>query len=136
MPEPLSSLRFRLSSIEPLEVDEELMDVARRAEDRIAHHFHLPLQSGSASVLRRMKRPYSPEDYLAVVEALAGRFPDAALGADVIVGFPGESEAEFEETLTFIADHPVDLSARLQLQRQGRDGRFRDGAQSSSRRHP
>jgi threonylcarbamoyladenosine tRNA methylthiotransferase MtaB len=102
-----SSLRLRLSSIEPLEVDENLLAVMAAAGDRIAHHLHLPLQSGAASVLRRMKRPYSPEGYLRVASEVARRFPDAALGADVIVGFPGETEAEFEETVAFVERTPL-----------------------------
>jgi threonylcarbamoyladenosine tRNA methylthiotransferase MtaB len=102
-----SPLRFRLSSIEPLEVDEGLLTVMERAGDRIAHHLHLPLQSGSLSVLRRMKRPYSPDDYLRVASEVTRRFPDAALGADVIVGFPGETDTEFEETFAFIEQAPL-----------------------------
>jgi threonylcarbamoyladenosine tRNA methylthiotransferase MtaB len=99
--------RFRLSSIEPLEVDEALMEVVEHAGDRVARHFHLPLQSGSDSVLRRMNRPYSGAEYLAVATELARRFPDAAIGADVIAGFPGETETEFEETLAFIEHAPL-----------------------------
>jgi threonylcarbamoyladenosine tRNA methylthiotransferase MtaB len=99
--------RYRLSSIEPLEVDEALMDVVAHAGDTVARHFHLPLQSGSDSVLCRMNRPYTGGDYLAVVDELARRFPDAAIGADVIAGFPGESDAEFEQTLAFIEHAPL-----------------------------
>jgi threonylcarbamoyladenosine tRNA methylthiotransferase MtaB len=99
--------RYRLSSIEPLEVDEALVEVIRAAGDRIARHFHLPLQSGSDSVLRRMNRPYRAAEYLAIVTELAARFPDAAIGADVIAGFPGETETEFEETLSFIERAPL-----------------------------
>jgi threonylcarbamoyladenosine tRNA methylthiotransferase MtaB len=99
--------RFRLSSIEPLEVDGALMQVVEQAGDRVAHHFHLPLQSGSDPVLGRMNRPYTAAEYLAVATELAGRFPDAAIGADVIAGFPGETEAEFEETLAFIERAPL-----------------------------
>ncbi len=99
--------RYRLSSIEPLEVDEALMAVVADAGDTVARHFHLPLQSGSDSVLRRMNRPYTAVEYLAVVGELARRFPDAAIGADVIAGFPGESEAEFEETVAFIEHAPL-----------------------------
>ncbi len=99
--------RFRLSSIEPLEVEQALMEVVERAGDAVAHHFHLPLQSGSDSVLRRMNRPYTTTEYLMVVDELARRFPDAAIGADVIAGFPGETEAEFEETLAFIEHAPL-----------------------------
>ncbi|MBN1320256.1 MAG: tRNA (N(6)-L-threonylcarbamoyladenosine(37)-C(2))-methylthiotransferase MtaB [Thermoleophilia bacterium] len=94
--------RYRLSSIEPLEVDTGLLDVIEQAGDRVAHHFHLPLQSGSDAVLRRMGRPYSTAEYLEVVTELARRFPDATLGADVIAGFPGETDEEFEQTFTLI----------------------------------
>ena len=99
--------RYRLSSIEPLEVDGALMNVIATAGDRVARHFHLPLQSGSNSVLRRMDRPYTAAEYLAVASELAHRFPDAAIGADVIVGFPGETEAEFAETLAFVERAPL-----------------------------
>jgi len=99
--------RYRLSSIEPLETDEALQDVIDAAGDRVAHHFHLPLQSGSDSVLDRMGRPYTAAQYLDVVSRLARRFPDAALGADVIVGFPGETDREFDETLAFIDHAPL-----------------------------
>jgi threonylcarbamoyladenosine tRNA methylthiotransferase MtaB len=99
--------RYRLSSIEPLETDEALQNVIGRAGDRMAHHFHLPLQSGADSVLDRMGRPYTAAEYLDVVTGLARRFPDAALGADVIVGFPGETDREFEDTLAFIEHSPL-----------------------------
>jgi threonylcarbamoyladenosine tRNA methylthiotransferase MtaB len=99
--------RYRLSSIEPLEVDVALLDVIERAGERIAHHFHLPLQSGSDPVLVRMDRPYSAAEYEAVVTELSLRFPDAALGADVIVGFPGETDAEFAATCDLVERSPL-----------------------------
>ena len=99
--------RYRLSSIEPLETDAALQDVIFEAGGRIAHHFHLPLQSGSDAVLRRMNRPYTAAQYLDVVESLARRFPDAALGADLIAGFPGETDEEFQETLSFVEHSPL-----------------------------
>ncbi|OFV85406.1 MAG: tRNA (N(6)-L-threonylcarbamoyladenosine(37)-C(2))-methylthiotransferase MtaB, partial [Acidobacteria bacterium RBG_16_64_8] len=97
--------RYRLSSIEPLGVDSRLLDTLESMGERMAHHFHLPLQSGADRVLTRMNRPYTAADYLGVVTRLARRFPQAALGADVIVGFPGETEEEFEETHAFL-EHP------------------------------
>jgi threonylcarbamoyladenosine tRNA methylthiotransferase MtaB len=100
-------VRYRISSIEPLEVDERLLDVVEQAGEQVAHHFHLPLQSGSASVLRRMNRPYDPGAYARIIQEVARRFPDAAIGADVIAGFPGETDAEFEETLAFIEHLPL-----------------------------
>lgn len=99
--------RYRLSSIEPLEVDSLLLDTLESMGERVAHHFHLPLQSGADPVLRRMNRPYSAADYLGIVTALAQRFPDAALGADVIAGFPGETDEEFEETRAFMERSPL-----------------------------
>jgi threonylcarbamoyladenosine tRNA methylthiotransferase MtaB len=104
---PASLGRLRLSSIEPLEVDAALLAVIDGAGDRVAHHFHLPLQSGSDAVLRRMNRPYTAEEYLGVVTEVSRRFPDAALGADVIVGFPDETEGEFAETLSFVENAPL-----------------------------
>jgi threonylcarbamoyladenosine tRNA methylthiotransferase MtaB len=99
--------RFRLSSTEPLEIDAPLLDVIERAGDRVAHHFHLPLQSGSDTILRRMGRPYSAAEYLDAAAAITRRFPDAALGADVIVGFPGETEVDFQQTLALVERSPL-----------------------------
>jgi threonylcarbamoyladenosine tRNA methylthiotransferase MtaB len=101
------SVRFRLSSLEPLEVDETLLDVIESSGDRVARHLHLPLQSGADSVLRRMGRPYSAAQYLDVMERVARRLPDAALGADVIVGFPGEADDEFQETVALVKASPL-----------------------------
>ncbi len=93
--------RIRLSSLEPDLLDDEA--IARLAAvDKLCPHFHLSLQSGSESVLRRMRRPYSPAAYAAVAEKLRRALPGASLTTDVIVGFPGESEAEFEESLAFV----------------------------------
>lgn len=101
--------RFRLSSLEPMEMDDGLLNVLEEAgaEGRIAEHFHLPLQSGSDAVLRRMNRPYSSREYGDRVEEVRGRFPDAAIGADIIVGFPGETETEFRETLELADSLPL-----------------------------
>ncbi len=99
--------RYRLSSIEPLEVDRELLDAVGDAGGRVAHHFHLPLQSGSDTVLARMNRPYLSLEYGLVLNEVRRRFPDAAIGADVIVGFPGETEAEFMETYELVERLPL-----------------------------
>jgi len=87
-----------------MEIDSLLLDTIESMGERVAHHFHLPLQSGADSVLRRMKRPYSAADYLGIVTRLAQRFPESALGADVIVGFPGETDADFRELLDFVEE--------------------------------
>jgi threonylcarbamoyladenosine tRNA methylthiotransferase MtaB len=100
-------VRFRLSSLEPLEMDEALLDTIQAAGDRVARHFHLPLQSGADSVLERMDRPYSADRYLEVASLVAHRLPDAALGADIVVGFPGETDEEFRQTLAFVEPSPL-----------------------------
>jgi threonylcarbamoyladenosine tRNA methylthiotransferase MtaB len=100
--------RLRLSSIEPMDWDAELIGLmAEFGGTRLARHAHLPLQSGSDAVLRRMHRRYRPWHYVEKVEALlraAG--PELTLGADVMVGFPGETDAEFVETLELIQSLP------------------------------
>jgi threonylcarbamoyladenosine tRNA methylthiotransferase MtaB len=95
--------RLRLSSIEPLEVTPEIVDLVA-THPRMAHHFHIPLQSGSRRVLREMRRPYQPEYYSRLVHSIRERLPSAAIGADVMVGFPGESDEEFTETFRLIED--------------------------------
>ena len=98
--------RLRLSSIEPLEVVPELIDlVATHA--RMAHHFHIPLQSGSARILRAMYRPYSPDYYFDLVSRIRSRIPDAGIGADVMVGFPGETDGDFAATYQLIEQSPL-----------------------------
>ncbi len=95
-------LRYRLSSIEPLEFTDRLIETISGFSD-LARHFHLPLQSGSDAILRAMNRPYTAEQYRARVAAILSALPDACIGADVIVGFPGESEGDFEETLRLVS---------------------------------
>ena len=108
--------RLRLSSIEPMDWDAELIGLmaefggaARSGDDasRLARHAHLPLQSGSDAVLRRMHRRYRPWHYAAKVDALRRAAGSAlTLGADVMAGFPGETDAEFEETIDFVRTLP------------------------------
>lgn len=98
--------RLRLSSIEPTEFRPELIALLTE-ERRICRHFHIPLQSGSDSVLASMGRPYRREDYRRLVEELARRVPDAAFTADVMVGYPGESEADFNDTYDLLAALPI-----------------------------
>lgn len=98
--------RIRLSSVEPMNWTAELIGLLA-AEPRLAPHAHIPLQSGSGAVLRRMRRRYRPEDYAARVHAIRRLLPDAAIGADVMAGFPGETEAEFAATEGFIAALPL-----------------------------
>jgi threonylcarbamoyladenosine tRNA methylthiotransferase MtaB len=110
--EETSLPRLRLSSIEPMDWTPELIALLRdfggdRGGFRIARHAHLPLQSGSDSVLRRMHRRYRPWHYQQKIAALVqAAGPELAVGADVMVGFPGESDVEFRETYDFIAALP------------------------------
>jgi threonylcarbamoyladenosine tRNA methylthiotransferase MtaB len=100
--------RLRLSSIEPMDWSGELIALMGEfGGNRLARHAHLPLQSGSDAVLRRMHRRYRPWHYAEKVgELLRAAGPDLTLGADVMVGFPGETDGEFEETLAFIRALP------------------------------
>lgn len=93
--------RIRLSSIEPIEVDEALIDWVATS-DKACAHFHLPLQSGSDTILAAMRRPYTTADFRAVVGKIRARLPLAAITTDLIVGFPGESDELFGETLAFL----------------------------------
>ena len=98
--------RLRLSSIEPLEVVPELIDLVA-THLRMAHHLHIPLQSGSARVLKAMYRPYSPLYYADLVTRIRRLVPDAAIGADVMVGFPGESDEDFTQTYRLVEQSPL-----------------------------
>lgn len=102
--------RLRLSSIEPMDWGSDLLALFREfavgAHPRFAPHAHLPLQSGSDMILRRMHRRYRPWHYAERVRAIRAALPDAAIGADVMVGFPGETDALFEESYRFIKAQP------------------------------
>lgn len=97
--------RLRLSSIEPQDVTQDLVELFAAA-DRLAHHFHMPLQSGSDRILAAMHRWYRTEHYARRGELIRKRLPHAAIGADVIAGFPGETEADHAATLDFIDGLP------------------------------
>lgn len=102
--------RLRLSSIEPMDWSAELLALYRQYavgdHPRLARHAHLPLQSGSDTILRRMHRRYRPWHYAERLAAIRGLLPDAAIGADVMIGFPGETDALFQESYDFIAAQP------------------------------
>jgi threonylcarbamoyladenosine tRNA methylthiotransferase MtaB len=95
-----SVARLRLSSLEPWDLDADFFSLWQDA--RLCRHLHLPLQSGSGTVLRRMARKTTPGSFAALVQAARQAIPGLAITTDVIVGFPGETEAEFSETLEFI----------------------------------
>src|SRR5271157_2596787 len=104
--------RLRLSSIEPMDWDAELIGLMAEFASpqaggaRLARHAHLPLQSGSDPILRAMHRRYRPWHYADKIEEIHAALPQAAIGADVMIGFPGESDASFQETYDFIERLP------------------------------
>jgi threonylcarbamoyladenosine tRNA methylthiotransferase MtaB len=91
--------RIRLTSIAPWQFDRRLLDLF--STGRLCRHFHLSLQSGSARTLNRMRRPYAPQEYAELVSAIRERVPGMAITTDLIVGFPGESDTDFEDSLGF-----------------------------------
>ena len=98
--------RVRLSSIEPGELTPEIIQMAGE-HTRICPHFHIPLQSGDAGILQKMKRPYSPALFSELIEQIHENLPDAAIGVDVLAGFPGEDETAFANTYALLAALPI-----------------------------
>lgn len=98
--------RFRLSSIEPSTVTEELIDLMAR-EQKFARHFHIPFQSGSNEILVRMNRRYTVESFADTIARIAERVPGCGIGADVICGFPGETEEHFQQTFDRLVELPI-----------------------------
>lgn len=98
--------RLRLSSIEPLEFTDELIGLVAESP-KMARHFHVPLQSGSDRILRLMRRPYLAEFYANLVAKMRRCVPDAAIGADVMVGFPTETEADHQATRMLLESAPM-----------------------------
>jgi len=97
--------RLRISSVEPMDWSGELLELMA-GEARIAQHVHIPLQSGSDTVLKRMFRKYRTRHYATRLDMAHKLMPQAAIGADVMTGFPGETDAEFQETVHFIQQQP------------------------------
>ena len=98
--------RFRISSIEPNLLTEELIEFVAHSK-RFVPHFHIPLQSGNNEILGQMRRRYQRELYVDRVNKIKRLMPDACIGVDVIVGFPGESDQHFLDTYAFLVDLPV-----------------------------
>jgi threonylcarbamoyladenosine tRNA methylthiotransferase MtaB len=102
--------RIRLSSIEPRELVPEIVRLAvadQETPGRLCPHFHIPLQSGDDEILKRMHRPYSRCDFHELVRSIADLLPQAAIGVDTLIGFPGESAAAFENTYKLMESLPV-----------------------------
>jgi threonylcarbamoyladenosine tRNA methylthiotransferase MtaB len=100
-----SLAKLRISSVEPMDWSDLLIRLMAESP-RIAKHAHVPMQSGSDTVLRRMHRKYRPWHYCEKIQKIRAVMPNAAIGADVMVGFPGETESEFEETRSLIEELP------------------------------
>ncbi|MFH0725359.1 MAG: tRNA (N(6)-L-threonylcarbamoyladenosine(37)-C(2))-methylthiotransferase MtaB [Pseudomonadota bacterium] len=98
--------RIRLSSIEPRELTDEIIAIAAHSE-KICPHFHIPLQSGDDTILRRMGRPYAGSFFRDRVSTIHEQMPDAAIGVDTLIGFPGESQEAFENTYNLISSLPI-----------------------------
>jgi threonylcarbamoyladenosine tRNA methylthiotransferase MtaB len=99
-------LRFRLSSIEPTTVTDELIELMR-AEERFARHFHIPFQSGSGEILARMNRRYTAAEFADLLARIVEAVPDCGIGTDVICGFPGETDAHFQDTFDALVEMPI-----------------------------
>ena len=97
--------RVRLSSINPMEIDNDLIRLIAETE-KICSHLHIPLQSGDNKILKQMRRNYTREQYIEVIHRAVNAIPNLGLGADVIVGFPGETDAAFENTRKLIEELP------------------------------
>lgn len=97
---------FRISSLEPMDCTSEIVALVA-SSPRLAPHFHLPLQHGSDEMLRTMRRPYTASFYRGLVEEIRGRMAHASVGSDMIVGFPGETDAQFEQTRTLLDQLPL-----------------------------
>ena len=101
-----SDVTFRISSLEPMDCSPEVVDLVA-SSGRFAPHLHLPLQHASDAMLRRMRRPYSLDLYRRVVDRIRNRLPHAAIGSDLIAGFPGEREEDADRTLDYLSGSPL-----------------------------
>jgi threonylcarbamoyladenosine tRNA methylthiotransferase MtaB len=99
-------VRFRISSLEPMDCSADVVDLLA-TEPRFAHHVHLPLQHASDRLLAVMSRPYTLDQYAELVGRVRSRMPDASIGTDLIVGFPGETDADFRVLASYIEQSPI-----------------------------
>lgn len=100
--------RIRYTTSHPKDFTDELIDVMAEYSDKIMEYIHLPVQAGNSQVLERMNRGYTREDYIARTKRIFAKLPKAALSTDIIVGFPGETEEQFEETLSLMREVPYE----------------------------
>ena len=97
---------FRISSLEPMDCSREIVDLVA-SSGRFAPHFHLPLQHASNRVLAAMRRPYTIDYYASLVDDIRARIPNASIGSDIIVGFPGETDEDFEQLASYLERSPL-----------------------------
>ena len=101
--------RVRFTTSHPRDFDDDLIEVLSK-RGNLMEHIHLPVQSGSTEVLKRMSRKYSREDYIKLVAKIKAAIPDVVLTTDIIVGFPGETEEQFAETLSLVNEIGFDFA--------------------------
>jgi tRNA-2-methylthio-N6-dimethylallyladenosine synthase len=100
--------RIRYTTSHPKDFSDELIEISRDFKDKICEYIHLPVQSGSSEVLERMNRGYTREHYLNITEKIFKELPNVSLSTDIIVGFPGETNEQFEETLSLLDEVPYE----------------------------
>ncbi len=98
---------FRVSSLEPMDCSPDIVDLVARSGGRFAPHFHLPLQHASDRMLAAMRRPYTLSSYRRLVDGIVERLPHASIGSDMIVGFPGETDEDFEASVEYLPSSPL-----------------------------
>jgi threonylcarbamoyladenosine tRNA methylthiotransferase MtaB len=102
-----SDVTFRISSLEPMDCTPEIVDLVASSDGRFAPHFHLPLQHASDRMLRSMRRPYTLAYYRGLVDSIIERIPHASIGSDMIAGFPGETDDDFDENARYLPSSPL-----------------------------
>jgi threonylcarbamoyladenosine tRNA methylthiotransferase MtaB len=102
-----ADVTFRISSLEPMDCTPAIVDLVATSGGRFAPHFHLPLQHASDRMLALMRRPYVCDDYRRLVDGIRDALPHASIGSDVIVGFPGESDADFGRAAAYLPRSPL-----------------------------
>lgn len=123
--------RLRLSSIEPNILDEDFIKMLCESK-KVMNHFHVPLQNGDDEILKSMRRKYSVSEYKTVIQNIKKYFPEAGIGADVIVGFPGETDQQYQNTKNLIEEMPIThlhvfpFSARKKTIAYNMDGKVHD----------
>jgi threonylcarbamoyladenosine tRNA methylthiotransferase MtaB len=100
-------ITFRVSSLEPMDCTPAIVDLVASSGGRVAPHFHLPLQHASDRMLRQMRRPYTLDGYRRLIESIAERLPHASIGTDLIAGFPGERDDDFDAFESFLPPAPL-----------------------------